>query len=221
MPCVARRRMTGGIRKNVTGCNTAEAAEVRGYAGTMPESDISSQQLAAAQPAAQSKYQVRFDAGASGIDRVADVDLLIWVDALALADAGIALDSPAATVIAANVTNRSAVAAWALDHQVQVARRVSIAVVAAAPDGAVSAPDLLAAGAVIDALIALGIDFTSPEAAVACAAFDNLRNAVGHLFTASVDGQTLVADGKRERVVAASLLDSSTEIAILRDRNRG
>ncbi|MET0932638.1 MAG: 2-phosphosulfolactate phosphatase [Mycetocola sp.] len=180
----------------------------------MPDSSLP---VAAAQFTAQSKYQVRFDAGRGGLDRVADVDLLIWVDALALADAGVALDAPAATVIAANLTNRSAVAAWALEHQVRLARRVSIAVVAAGRDGTASAPDLLAAGAVIDALITRGIDFTSPEAAVACAAFDNLRNAVGHLFTASVDGQTLSADGKREHVVAAAKVDTSAEVAILRD----
>ncbi|WP_354498923.1 2-phosphosulfolactate phosphatase [Mycetocola sp. 2940] len=167
--------------------------------------------------AAQSKYQVRFDAGQGGLDRVADADLLIWVDPLALADAGVALDTPAATVIAANLTNRSAVATWALDHQVRLGRRVSIAVVAAGRDGTASAPDLLAAGAVIDALITRGIDFTSPEAAVASAAFDNLRNAVGHLFTASVDGQALIADGERERVVAAARVDSSAEVAVLRD----
>jgi phosphosulfolactate phosphohydrolase-like enzyme len=168
-------------------------------------------------PSAQAKYQVRFDTGIAGLDRVANVDLLIWVDALALADAGVALDTPAATVVAANLTNRSAVAAWALEHQVRLARRVSIAVVAAGRDGTTSAPDVLAAGAVIDALVGRGIDFTSPEAAVACAAFDNLRNAVGHLFTASVDGQTLIADGERERVIAAAKIDSTTEVAILRD----
>ena len=165
------------------------------------------------QPAAQAKYQVRLDAGTAGLDRVADVDLLIWVDALALADADTALDTPAATVVAANLTNRSAVAAWALEHQVRLGRRVSIAVVA----GGTGAADSLAAGAMIDALVVRGIDFTSPEAAVACAAFDSLRNAVGHLFTASVDGQTLIAAGARARVVAAARVDSTTEVAILRD----
>jgi hypothetical protein len=189
----------------------------RGYAGVMPERTETPAQPPALHPAAQAKYQVRFDTGRGGLDRVADVDLLIWVDALALADAGVALDSPARAVVAANLTNRSAVAAWALAHQVRLGRRVSIAVVSAGRDGTISAPDLLAAGAVVDALITLGIDFTSPEAAVASAAFDNLRNAVGHLFTASVDGQTLIGDGERERVTAAARVDSTTEVAILRD----
>ncbi|MET0887666.1 MAG: 2-phosphosulfolactate phosphatase [Mycetocola sp.] len=183
----------------------------------MPERTDTLAHSAAVSPAAQAKYQVRFDSGRAGLDRVGDVDLLVWVDALALADASIALDSPAATVLAANLTNRSAVAGWVLEHQVRLGRRVSIAVVSSGLGNTLSAPDLLAAGAVIDALIARGIDFTSPEAAVACAAFDNLRNAVGHLFTASVDGQSLIADGERERVVAAARVDSATGVAILRD----
>ena len=183
----------------------------------MSNSTTSSAQPAAVDPSAQAKYQVRFDTGPAGLDRVGDVDLLIWVDALALADAGVALDAPARTVVAANLTNRSAVAEWALKHQVARGRRVSIAVVSAGQGSALSAPDLLAAGAVIDALIGRGIDFTSPEAACASAAFDNLRNAVGHLFTASVDGQTLIADGDRERVTAAARMDSTTEVAILRE----
>jgi phosphosulfolactate phosphohydrolase-like enzyme len=183
----------------------------------MPERTDSPAQPTVLPPSAQAKYQVRFDSGRGGLDRVANVDLLIWVDALALADAGIALDSPAAAVVAANLTNRRAVADWALGHQVRLGRRVSIAVVAAGGENSLSAPDLLAAGAVIDALVTLGIDFTSPEAAVACAAFDNLRNAVGHLFTASVEGQRLLADGQRERVTAAARVDSSSEVAILRD----
>jgi hypothetical protein len=216
MPCVARRRTTGVTRRNVTGCNTAEPASGRGYAGAMPERTDTPAQPAALHPAAQAKYQVRFDTGRTGLDRIANVDLLIWVDALALADAGVALDSPAGAVVAANLTNRSAVADWALQHQVRLGRRVSIAVVTAGGDGSLSAPDLLGAGAVIDALITLGIDFTSPEAAVASAAFDNLRNAVGHLFTASVEGQTLIAEGERERVTAAARVDSATEVAILR-----
>ena len=164
----------------------------------------------------QTKYQVRFDVGPAGLDRIGDADVLVWVDALALVDDGIATGSPATAVIAADLTNRGAAAAWILDHQVHLGRRVSIAVVAAGRDGDFSAADILAAGAVIDALVALGIDFTSPEAAVACAAFASLRNAVGHLFTASVDGQAIAADGDRDRVVAAARVDSSDDVRVLR-----
>jgi hypothetical protein len=52
-----------------------------------------------------------------------------------------------------------------------------------APDFAVE--DLLAAGAVVDALAEVGIDHTAPEAAAACAAYTGLRRAVKHLVTAS------------------------------------
>ncbi|MFB9649203.1 2-phosphosulfolactate phosphatase [Curtobacterium pusillum] len=52
-----------------------------------------------------------------------------------------------------------------------------------APDFAVE--DLLAAGAVVDALAEVGIDNTSPEAAAACAAYTGLRRAVKHLVSAS------------------------------------
>jgi phosphosulfolactate phosphohydrolase-like enzyme len=186
----------------------------------MPERTTAPVQSNTAQPntaKAQAKYQVRFDTGPAGLDRIAAADVLVWVDALGLADAGTALASEARTVVTANLTNRRAAADWVLAYQVALGRRVSIAVVSAGRDGTPSAPDLLAAGAVIDALVSLGIDFTSPEAAVACAAFDNLRNAVGHLYTASVDGQSLIADGERDRVTAAARIDSSAEVALLRD----
>ncbi|WP_260981031.1 2-phosphosulfolactate phosphatase [Curtobacterium pusillum] len=52
-----------------------------------------------------------------------------------------------------------------------------------APDFAVE--DLLAAGALVDALAEVGIDHTSPEAAAACAAYTGLRRAVKHLVSAS------------------------------------
>lgn len=182
----------------------------------MPER-VNSPAPVAGNPAHQTRYQVRFDVGEAGLDRVGDADVLVWVDALGLAGDGVTTGSAAATVIAANLTNRSAAAAWILAHQVTLGRRVSIAVVAAGRDGEFSAADLLAAGAVIDALVTLGIDFTSPEAAVACAAFANLRNAVGHLFTASVDGQNLAADGERDRVVAAARVDSSSDVQVLKD----
>jgi hypothetical protein len=58
-----------------------------------------------------------------------------------------------------------------------------------APDFAVE--DLLAAGAVVDALTEVGIDHTSPEAAAACAAYTGLRRAVKHLVSASESATAL------------------------------
>ena len=169
--------------------------------------------LAGTAPASQSKYQVRFDVGPGGLERIGDADVLIRVDALRVSAR--ADGFPAGVAIAADLTNRTAAAAWVLEHQVRLGRRVSIAVVTAGQDGAFSSPDLLAAGAVIDALVSLGIDFTSPEAAVACAAFDSLKNAVGHLFTASVDGQVLSAAGRRDHVVASARVDTSDDVTVL------
>ena len=51
--------------------------------------------------------------------------------------------------------------------------------------------DHLGAGAVIARLGELGLDATSPEAAVAEAAFRGLEGAVGHLVSASVTGRSL------------------------------
>jgi hypothetical protein len=66
-----------------------------------------------------------------------------------------------------------------------------------APDPSVE--DLLAAGAVIDALSTVGIDHSSPEAAAACAAYTGLRRAVKHLVTASETAREI----GQERVLAA------------------
>jgi 2-phosphosulfolactate phosphatase len=45
--------------------------------------------------------------------------------------------------------------------------------------------DLLAAGAIIDAISDVGIDHQSPEAAAAASAYRGLRRATTHLISAS------------------------------------
>lgn len=77
------------------------------------------------------------------------------------------------------------------------------------PESAVE--DLLAAGAVVDALVATGIDHTSPEAAVACAAYTGLRRAVRHLVSAAEGA----ADLDRETVHAA--LAAGPDLVVLRE----
>ncbi len=171
-------------------------------------------------PPAQAKYQVRFDVGVDGLARVGRADVVVWVDALGVAGDGVdvAAVDPGAAVLSATLRNRSAVARWILDHQVALGRRVSISVVTADGGDAFSSADLLAAGAVIDALSTLGIDFTSPEAAVACAAFVGLSGAVGHLFTASVAGQELVASGAATPAEVRQLaqVDADADVVVLR-----
>lgn len=175
---------------------------------------------AAFPPPSQARYQVRFDVGASGLARIGDADVVVWVDALGGAAAGVdvAPVSPSAAILLGDLRTRSAVARWILDHQVVMGRRVSISVVTATEDGSFGSADVLAAGAVIDALAALGIDFTSPEAAVACAAFTGLAGAVGHLLTASVAGQELVASGAAtvERIRERAVIDADPDPVVLR-----
>jgi hypothetical protein len=69
----------------------------------------------------------------------------------------------------------------------------------------------------VDALAAVGIDYSSPEAAAACAAFTGLRGAVAHLLTASVSGQELIEGGAAQAdVAAAGRLNSSDAVTVLR-----
>lgn len=164
----------------------------------------------AVDPAAQAKYQVRFDQGVDGVRRIAEgVQVVVWVDQTATdAAAGSGAESALvpqavldaapvdAAVLAANLRDADAAAGWVLAEQERLGRRAYLAVVAAGrADGGFAADDVLAAGAVIDALIELGIDDTSPEAAVASAAYAGLRRAVAHLATASAGGREAIAAG--------------------------
>jgi 2-phosphosulfolactate phosphatase len=121
--------------------------------------------------------------------------------------------------------NARAVAEAVLAEQQRRGERTSIAVIAAgelagrdpASPLRFAVEDQLGAGAIIDALGALGIDHTSPEAAAACESFRGLRGAVRHLLTASGSGQELVALGRRDEVLAAAAVDAETAVAVLRD----
>jgi 2-phosphosulfolactate phosphatase len=160
----------------------------------------------------QSRFQVRFDWGQSGLSNIgAGAHVVVWVDALpplrALPDGNHAL-------LRGTVGNREATARWILDLQARLADRAVVAVVAAGnKDGGFAVEDFLAAGAVIDALATLGIDFTSPEAAAAAAAFAGLRNATGHLLSASVAGQEVGPDV----VAAAKLANAAPGLDLIRE----
>jgi hypothetical protein len=178
-------------------------------------------------PQAQTKYQVRFDWGIEGAAAIGqDADIVVWVDVLPPAHAQTAslLDAlPATTaVVAGGLTTASAVARWILDEQVRLGRRAMVSIVAAGsttPAGTqrFAVEDQLGGGAVIDALAGVGIDYTSPEAAVACAAFTGLRGAVAHLLTASVSGQEQVAAGSTPADVAPfGRIDTETSVNVLR-----
>jgi 2-phosphosulfolactate phosphatase len=194
-------------------------------------------------PHSQYRYQVRFECGVAGAAAVGNgVDLIVWVDVLdtdaALASsvdtagaAGRPLTDPLegilphAAVLAGGFRNRTAVARWVLDRQAAKGDRFTIAVVAAGGVRADGTPrftveDLLAAGAVIDALAVVGIDYCSPEAAAACAAFTSLTRATAHLVSASGSGQQLIDLGRRSDVDDACEIDAVQRVPVLREAAR-
>jgi hypothetical protein len=168
----------------------------------------------------QSQYQVRFDWGMDGAAAIAPgAHIVIWADALVTRGA----PDPAqlgvdAAVLLGSVGNRAVVAEWVLARQADLGDRAIVAVVAAGTDdGHFAVEDLLAAGAIIDAIAALGIDFVSPEAAAAIGAFEGLRNATTHVLSASVTGKQLAADGHGAIVADAKIANAAPELRILKE----
>ncbi len=190
----------------------------------------------------QSGYQVRFEWGVTGLDRLAPSDVVVVVDVLRFSTSvidrvaggetvpldaaahaaslnGAAVAAHASTssvVLLGALRNAGAVADAVLSEQQRRGERTSIAVIAAGelPHGddasaglRFAVEDLLGAGAIIDALGALGIDHTSPEAAAACESFRGLRGAVRHLLTASGSGRELAERGRRDDVLHAGAHD--------------
>lgn len=186
----------------------------------------------------QQQYQVRFAWGVAGAERIAhDAHLLVWVDVLpgahddpsALRRVVAALpDGP--EVVLGHLTNATAVARRVTSLQAERGDRCVVAIVAAGTDHAArsdaadaageaqdvpgspdfAVEDLLAAGAVLDALAAEGIDHTSPEAAAACAAHTGLRRATKHLVSASEAAREL------DRAVVQEALARGGELITLR-----
>lgn len=163
-------------------------------------------------------------------DRIALGDEVGWDDdahAVSLNGAAVAerAADAGALVVLGSLRNASAVARFIRDEQERRTARTSVAVIAAGELTGREASaalrfaveDQLGAGAVVDALSALGIDHTSPEAAVACEAFRGLRGAARHLLTASGSGQELIEIGRRDEVLAAAEVDEVDAVPVLRD----
>ncbi|WP_280804265.1 hypothetical protein [Aurantimicrobium minutum] len=157
----------------------------------------------------QTRYQVRFDWAAEGAHAIgSDADVIVWVDAITEpgADLDLSLLPSAPAVIRVDLPSAQAAAQWIIDLQVKLAKRILIAVVAAGStrDGQlrVTTEDLLAAGAVIDHLAALGLDATSPEAAAAEAAYRGLARATSHLMTAVSTAATTAPENYQLKVDA-------------------
>lgn len=187
----------------------------------------------------QSQYQVRFDWGLPGLAAVGHgAHIVVWVDALPSTAAapeaatgalpGTAPDAHgtapdpasvrgAAAIVTGSIGSAAAVAQWVLERQAGLGDRAIVAVVAAGGEhGRFAVEDLLGAGAVIDALAAVGLDYCSPGAAAASAAYQGLRTAAGHMLTACVAGKQLAAAEGREAVAAARRASESPEFALLR-----
>ena len=133
--------------------------------------------------------------GPAGLEAIgADADVVVWVDAIATVPPPDLPPTTRGAVIDVDVRTSAAAAHWLLALQERLARRITIAVVAAGErraDGSsrCAVEDHLAAGSVISHLGVLGIDATSPEAATAEAAYRQLERALGHLVSAGVTGR--------------------------------
>jgi 2-phosphosulfolactate phosphatase len=133
-----------------------------------------------------------------------------------------ALDGRSALVVAGSLRNAAAIARWALDQQGDKGDRFTVAIIGAGearPDETIrfALEDLLGAGAIIDALAEVGIDYCSPEAAAAAAAFTGLRGAIGHLVGASGSGRELAEAGFRADVDLAIDINASDTVPVLRE----
>ncbi len=173
-------------------------------------------------PEDQQRYQVRLDVGLDGARRIgSSAHLLVWCDGLATEPLPVDALPPHVEVIDARCGAASAIAQRLLDLQAARGERTFVAVVAAgapveAPEG-IPVEDFLLAGAVVDALGAVGIDATSPEAAAAAASFHGLRGAVAHMLSASVGGRMLAASSGPDAVTAARARWESSELVVVRE----
>jgi phosphosulfolactate phosphohydrolase-like enzyme len=172
----------------------------------------------------QSQYQVRFEWGVAGAQAIAsDVDVIVLVDALpGVPDRSLAATMPGgSTVVTGDLRSRDALAEWVLARQDAKGDRFTVALIAAGgqwADGSMrlAIEDQLAAGAIISALADVGIDYCSPEAAVAAASYTGLRGAIGHLITASASGRELAAADQSE-LVRTAVRGDPTPVTVLRE----
>ncbi|GAA0963714.1 hypothetical protein [Frigoribacterium faeni] len=179
----------------------------------------------------QQKHQVRLDHGIAGASRIAPgAHLVVVVDALdghgllstaetlrAVASAP-GVDPDADLLLVTGPAAAADAARRVIERQARRGDRAVVAIVAAGsvePDGFRPAvEDQLAAGAVVDALAALGIDASSPEAAVACAAAVSLARASTHLLTASASAAELVATDRGDLVESARASSGQADRAV-------
>lgn len=156
--------------------------------------------------------------GAAGMRRLAASDIVVLVDVFDVPGPRHPLVEAAGDVLvlAGGLRNAAAVARRVLDEQTRRAARTSVALIAMDADGRFAVENQLGAGAVVAALGDLGIDHSSPEAAVAGEGFRALRGAARHLLTASGTGRAMIDRGERDAVLAAAERDATSDVPELR-----
>lgn len=170
-------------------------------------------------PRNQPQYQVRFGFGARQARELSPgADVLVWADALATGSRQVP-DLPGTfSILTVGTGAATAVADWVLAQQVARSRRLTVVVIAAGDTaGGFTVDGLLAAGAIIDALADAGVDYISPEAASAVAAFTGLQSAHDHLLSASVAGQQHLQTLGRDSLDAAIVSNAAAEFEIVRE----
>ncbi|MGI8394586.1 2-phosphosulfolactate phosphatase [Leucobacter sp. W1038] len=169
-------------------------------------------------PRSQSTYQVRLGWGADALTRLAESGIVVVIDVLG-PDDGLAAELAAQAaalphepaVFLGSLRNATATAKAIVDEQVARGGRTSINLVLAGDNGGFSVEDFLAAGAIGDAISALGIDHSAPDVAVATEGFRPLTRALKHLISASAAGIELARAGRGDEVKSAAQLDADTE----------
>jgi len=166
----------------------------------------------------QSTYQVRLGWGAKALTQLAEAQIVVIVDAIDATNRAEGLAAQAAalphrpTVFLGSLRNATATARAVYDDQLARGDRTAINLVLAGDeDDGFAVEDYLAAGAIADALTALGIDHSAPDVAVATEGFRPLTRAVKHLFSASAAGASLKQAGRAEAAKAAAQHDAETE----------
>ena len=163
---------------------------------------------------AQSTFQVRLGWGTAALTQLADADIVVVVDAIGRDDelitAAAALPNGPA-VFVGTLRNATVTARSLYDEQLARGGRTAINLVLAGDAGGFAVEDYLAAGAIADGLAGLGIDHSSPDAAVANEGFRPLRRALKHLLSASAAGLALKAAGRGAEVKEAADLDAEAE----------
>lgn len=135
-----------------------------------------------------SQYQVQLEWGVRGID-AHDADVIVVADHDRGPEGDELRAAGSSLVLEASLDDAAGTARAVLDEQARLGRRAFVTIAAAGdrwPDGSLrpSVADQLLAGRVVDALAEVGIDFHSPQAAIACAAAVALRGATRHLISA-------------------------------------